>query len=195
MKTWKIFCVCIMAGSLILSTSLVYAGPNGKGKGLGKDKAKGNSEEKQQVNNGQAKGNSGSAPGQLKARNASKGATGKGREKANLRANRPERSERGRSAEHSKAKAGKDRLTGLFFAFEKAKWSHNPHDDRGQGNNGKPNMRDPYGHDKDSERVGSDRGKDLLGRYRGRSAQNAGRCRGLDVLRGQQDMDQRQQNP
>lgn len=33
-----------------------------------------------------------------------------------------------------------------------AKWSHNPNDDRGQGNMGKVDMLDPFGHDKDSDR-------------------------------------------
>jgi len=35
---------------------------------------------------------------------------------------------------------------------ENAKWSFNPHDTRGQGNMGKPDMLDPYGRDKDSDR-------------------------------------------
>lgn len=42
-----------------------------------------------------------------------------------------------------------------------AKWFHNPHDERGQGNMGKPRMRDPYGHDKDSGRERSERSRPI----------------------------------
>lgn len=44
-------------------------------------------------------------------------------------------------------------------SLEHARWSSNPHDDRGQGNMGKPAMQDPFGHDKDSGRTGSERGR------------------------------------
>ena len=37
--------------------------------------------------------------------------------------------------------------------LERARWSHNPHDTRGQGNMGRPEMLNPYGHDKDSDRL------------------------------------------
>ena len=36
--------------------------------------------------------------------------------------------------------------------LNKARWSYHPRDDRGQGNMGKVNMLDPFGHDKDSDR-------------------------------------------
>jgi hypothetical protein len=42
-----------------------------------------------------------------------------------------------------------------------AKWFHNPKDERGQGNMGKPMMRDPYGHDKDSGREKAERGRPI----------------------------------
>ncbi|MCQ9207493.1 MAG: hypothetical protein NG740_06420, partial [Omnitrophica bacterium] len=42
---------------------------------------------------------------------------------------------------------------------DKPGWSYHPRDVRGQGNMGNPNMRDPYGFDKDSGRVGSERGR------------------------------------
>lgn len=50
----------------------------------------------------------------------------------------------------------KQLLEGLESAlgkFEHSKWFYNPHDDRGQGNMGKVDMLDPYGHDKDSDRL------------------------------------------
>lgn len=37
--------------------------------------------------------------------------------------------------------------------LEIAKWAYHPRDDRGQGNMGKVDMLDPYGHDKDSDRM------------------------------------------
>lgn len=45
-----------------------------------------------------------------------------------------------------------ERLKGVLNALEHARWAYNPHDDRGQGNNGKPDMLDPFGFDKDSDR-------------------------------------------
>jgi len=67
-----------------------------------------------------------------------------------LRPKKSEKRERGRSEEQRKAKG--EKVKNLFAALGKARWSHNPHDDRGQGNNGKPEMLDPFGHDKDSDR-------------------------------------------
>jgi len=40
----------------------------------------------------------------------------------------------------------------LLDALNHARWAHNPNDDRGQGNMGKVDMLDPFGHDKDSDR-------------------------------------------
>lgn len=40
-------------------------------------------------------------------------------------------------------------------------YPRNPRDERGQGNMGKPNMRDPYGHDKESGREKSERGRPI----------------------------------
>lgn len=37
-------------------------------------------------------------------------------------------------------------------SLERARWFHNPNDERGQGNMGKVDMIAPYGHDKDSDR-------------------------------------------
>jgi len=45
-----------------------------------------------------------------------------------------------------------NRALDLLDSLDRARWSHNPHDDRGQGNMGKPDMQDPFGHDKDSGR-------------------------------------------
>jgi hypothetical protein len=40
-----------------------------------------------------------------------------------------------------------------YGAYNYSRWSYNPHDERGQGNMGKPDMVAPYGHDKDSDRL------------------------------------------
>jgi len=55
----------------------------------------------------------------------------------------------------------KHKAKNFFAALGKASWAHNPHDKRGQGNMGKPKMRDPYGHDKDSGREKSARGRPI----------------------------------
>jgi len=44
-------------------------------------------------------------------------------------------------------------LEDALIKLEHAKWSYNPHDDRGQGNMGRVDMLAPYGHDKDSDRM------------------------------------------
>jgi len=44
------------------------------------------------------------------------------------------------------------RTIDLLGALDRARWSYNSHDDRGQGNMGKVDMLDPFGHDKDSDR-------------------------------------------
>jgi len=44
-------------------------------------------------------------------------------------------------------------LNQSLLKLNNARWSYNPHDDRGQGNMGKVDMLDPYGHDKDSDRM------------------------------------------
>jgi len=66
--------------------------------------------------------------------------------KRNNRAN----NERRNGEEMKKEKA--DRALDLVGALNRARWDHNPHDDRGQGNMGKVDMLDPFGHDKDSDR-------------------------------------------
>lgn len=44
-------------------------------------------------------------------------------------------------------------LREALFELENARWSYNPHDERGQGNMGEVDMLAPYGHDKDSDRM------------------------------------------
>jgi hypothetical protein len=53
----------------------------------------------------------------------------------------------------------KHKAKNLFTALKKTTLVHNPHDKRGQGNMGRPKMRDPYGHDKESGREKSARGR------------------------------------
>ena len=93
----------------------------------------------------------------------------KSKAQANERANRPDKEKNGKSVGHSELradnskkadrdqradhrKAKEDRIKKLIASLEKARWSQNPHDERGQGNMGKPKMLDPFGHDKDSDR-------------------------------------------
>lgn len=66
------------------------------------------------------------------------------------------KSGKGKGNEQSKHKA-----KNLFAALGKARWTHNPYDQRGQGNMGKPKMRDPYGHGKESGREKSARGRSI----------------------------------
>jgi len=61
----------------------------------------------------------------------------------------------GRVPERLTEKENEKTLRGVEQALKKlehARWAYNPNDDRGQGNMGKVNMLDPYGHDKDSNR-------------------------------------------
>ncbi len=175
----------LLAGVIILSliSNQVYAAPggNGKGKGGGNGKAKGKTEEKSNngnKGNGQSNksSNAKSSNGRKQSVNtpaatrrtstSTKASSTKRRNKiknskrqAKVRANRPEAGKRGKSADHRKTKLNhNDKFAGLTG---KAKWMYNPHDERGQGNNGKPKMRDPYGHDKDSGREKSERGRPI----------------------------------
>ena len=50
-------------------------------------------------------------------------------------------------------------LANLADALNRIRWARNPNDTRGQGNLGKPNMKDPFGDDKDSSREKRDRGR------------------------------------
>ncbi len=68
---------------------------------------------------------------------------------------------RGRGAEHRNERAL--RTNDMLASFERARWSSNPHDDRGQGNRGVVNMRDPFGFDKASGREGAERGRPFAG--------------------------------
>jgi hypothetical protein len=76
-----------------------------------------------------------------------------------LRAKRSAKRDRGRSVDHGKVK--ENSVASLFKALGKARWSHNPQDERGEGNMGKPNMRDPNGLDKDSGREKRERGRPI----------------------------------
>lgn len=72
---------------------------------------------------------------------------------------RHEMSEHGR--EHTQTRVA-SLLTSLN-ALEHARWNHNPHDTRGQGNMGQPAMQDPFGFDRNSGREGQDRGRPCRG--------------------------------
>ncbi len=60
------------------------------------------------------------------------------------------------SRRHLERKRNRELVGELGLAMnrlENSRWYHNPNDDRGQGNMGKVDMLDPYGHDKDSDRM------------------------------------------
>lgn len=130
---------------------------------------------------GQGKGQGRGNQGQIRGKSASHAATPegrkdiihRGRKDEKIRANRPDdqgtkighaaKIDRGRSADHRQIKEAKVHVKGFLNALEKARWSYNPNDERGQGNMGKPKMRTPYGFDKDSGREGSERGRAIHG--------------------------------
>ena len=180
LKTLFMAMVCIT-----LVAAPAYASP-GKGKGEWKPKqtpgnngnnGKGNSGKSNagnkggksvtHSNNGQSN-KSVSNPAPAKSAQQRKNSIDRARGQADVRANRPDKGKgsrksaeriRGKSDDHRKAKV--DKVKNLFAALGKARWSHNPHDDRGQGNMGNVDMRDPYGHDKDSGREKSERGRPI----------------------------------
>jgi hypothetical protein len=156
----------IIIFAVSLSVDLTLAAPkgnNGKGngnQGQGNGNGNGNSN-----NNGVGNGNAGA-----------QAAVNNSRKHSNVRANRPTKEEkgvksdklakltekgRGRNAGHINGKENKGKGKDFFGALGRARWSYNPHDERGQGNMGVPRMRDPYGHDKDSGREKSERGRPI----------------------------------
>lgn len=162
MKILKTVFIGMVALALVTSA---YGEP-GKGQG----KAKGHEKENQGQSNNGNQSSDAQATGQTSE--TRRHVTEKGRNDATVRATRPDagqsviranqvsRIERGKSAERSAEKKGKELVDALVKA-EKARWSYNPHDNRGQGNMGKPDMLDPYGFDKNSGREGSDRGRPI----------------------------------
>lgn len=160
-KVLKTLLIGLILGAMV--SGLAYAAPKddkdkGENNGKGQTEDKGNKGDKD--NKGQAKGKAGLAPGQLKKIN---NRIEKGRKDADKRAYQPARIERGRSAERFGKKEPTERRKNLIKALDKARWAYHPRDERGQGNMGKVDMRDPYGHDKDSGREGSERGRAIHG--------------------------------
>lgn len=167
----KVLCVGIVTVALILNTGLVFAS-QGKGQdnGKGKDKT-----EDSPGNNGQNNGNQGQG-----RNNAERGQANphsdpekrrrnieNDRSQVDIRANRPEwksdREIRGKIIDTDRVREAKDKKVNLLETLQKARWSYNPYDERGQGNMGKPLMRDPYGFDKDSGREKGERGRPSRG--------------------------------
>jgi hypothetical protein len=84
---------------------------------------------------------------------------GTGRQQTDMRKYLPEQKnhavrtvERSRTLNARRAAILKDVKMALA-KLDHSRWSYNPNDDRGQGNMGKVTMLDPYGHDKDSDRM------------------------------------------
>jgi hypothetical protein len=155
----------IIIFAVSLSVDLTLAAPKG-------NNGKGNGKQGQGSGNGNVNNNNGGGNGKAGAQ----AAVNNSRKHANVRANRPakegagvnsdklakltekgRRSKAGEKGNRGIGKKGKD----FFAALGRARWSYNPHDERGQGNMGKPAMRDPYGHDKDSGREKSERGRPI----------------------------------
>ena len=131
MKTLKKMLIGLIVVLLTMGTAYAVPGGNGKGKGKGKVKT--------HENRGQAN---------KEARDATRqNEIARDRQQRDLRANRPDSGNRGNG--HGEAK---ERRKELAKVNENAKWWKHPTDERGQGNNGKPKMLDPFGHDKDSNR-------------------------------------------
>ncbi|MBN3037874.1 MAG: hypothetical protein JW869_00490 [Candidatus Omnitrophica bacterium] len=167
MKTLR---ACLV-GLIICSLSIgqVYAAPKDKDKGNnGKAKGKEKTEKvkKSNKNNGNAFGHAKKALRSTPA--AQKNNTEHSRNQSILRANIPDNPRS--SVLHSPEKARRNNLLDksrvkkvgdLLVALERARWMHNPHDERGQGNMGRPDMLDPFGHDKDSNREKSERARPI----------------------------------
>jgi hypothetical protein len=164
-------------------------GNGNHGQGIGK--GNGNAGEKAAVNNSRKHTNEKAAVNNSRKHTNEKAAVNNSRKQANeirvkqanVRANRPTKEgrlkgdghsgvkgeklnklsgkSRGRERGHVKVKDNRGMGKDFFAALGKARWSFNPHDERGQGNMGKPRMRDPYGHDKDSGREKSERGRPI----------------------------------
>ncbi len=178
----KIYIVFIII-FLTSVTNYVYADSNGKGNGADNGKGKGREEQSEKENQGNAKGkgdhgnsensveksrsqehssrssNNGESSASSVSNTQRRHIIEKARTQADVRANRPERGANGKSAEHIRINQTKNIKDNLPKAIEKARWSYNPNDERGQGNMGKVDMRDPYGFDKDSGREKSERGR------------------------------------
>ena len=155
MKLFRVSCI----GLLILCLAIipVYS-KSDQGQGQGQDnqgQGHGNRDRGSSSQNQNNQGNSSNTPSANRAADpeARRHNIEKERNQANLRANRPTEQNKGRNTEHALVK-GKG-----VAKIEHAKWSHNPKDERGQGNMGKVDMRAPYGFDKDSGREGQDRGR------------------------------------
>jgi len=172
----------IMLIGIIVSVFLVgqaYSAPKGNNGKANNGNANNGNANNGNANNGNsqaAKVNNGN--NKAAAQNKGQAAVHKQQARRNSEANR-RREERNRFAQHNPAqdndndlafnnrnakpdhaqrrgiekdKENKPRALGLVDALNKARWMHNPHDTRGQGNMGKVDMQDPFGHDKDSDR-------------------------------------------
>ncbi|MBN3037875.1 MAG: hypothetical protein JW869_00495 [Candidatus Omnitrophica bacterium] len=171
MKALTVFTIIVFA----MSSSFVYADPpEGKGKGrnngkaYGKLKVRDNGSNKNKVNQRGVN----TAPGQAKRAEALERDNNQsairaeqiernnipGLEKRNARAQARAGKRTGQDNLRGKGAAKKLHLARLQNALdalhgkEHARWNNNPNDERGQGNNGKPDMRDPYGHSKDDRK-------------------------------------------
>ncbi len=159
--------IMIIIFTVSLSVDLTLAAPKGNN-GQGNGNGNGNNS-----NNGGGNGNAGA---QAAANNSRKNLNQRGIKQADVRANRPAKEgtglkgdklakltekSRGRNAGHIKGKGNKGKGKGFLGALGKARWSYNPNDERGQGNMGVPRMNAPYGHDKDSGREKSERGRPI----------------------------------
>lgn len=139
----------LFIGTIIfsLTTTAGFCGNNGKGnKGVNNGKSAQQRVHGREQAKKNAKIRSNRPDREKKNHNASLGAAIKEEKLAKL----TQRQRHERPTETPKEKV--ERYKGILNALEQARWSYNPHDDRGQGNMGKPTMQDPFGFDKDSDR-------------------------------------------
>lgn len=171
MKLLRVWGMGLLIFTLIIPP--VYSDSAGKGKGADHGKGLGR-EEQSPGQGGQNRNNAGSENSNASSENRSSNASNaeirrnsieRQRNQADMRANLPAAAQnKERNADHSKTRdrdliKSEHKRNGINKKFEKARWSYNPKDERGQGNMGKVDMRDPYGFDKDSGREKDERGR------------------------------------
>jgi|GEM_PF-2193787 len=146
MKILKVTLIALLAVCL---TAVVAMAEPGKGKG----EAKGHDKEAVHENHGAAQAENHGATAKVEAhlRNALRKQARAAQEEqpGEPSAPPPVPNEEKPGLRHGTLKSAEQALVKL----EHARWAYNPNDTRGQGNMGRVDMMDPYGHDKDSDRL------------------------------------------
>ncbi len=146
---------CIGVITLAFAATPLHAKPKEEKGNNGKPKVKVPKPEKGNQSLKISKKNS--TPANIKVKNVSRDHTiHKEKDASQSKALRPIVQDRlDRRAEHSLRKSEQMLIRDLnrsLLRLNQSNWSYHPRDDRGQGNMGKVDMLDPFGHDKDSDR-------------------------------------------